>query len=232
MQNIFPEGPVWYAVFLFSITCHEAAHALAARLGGDDTAYEGGQVTLNPLPHMQREPIGTIVVPIISYIYAGWILGWASAPIDPTWQARHPHRAAWMALAGPVSNFLIMLIAGICIRIGLANGFFDFPLPEHIGFDELVVSSDTGAPSGATLFISVLFSLNLLLCVFNLIPLPPLDGATVIGLLFPEETALKIYDAARNPGFQLIGMMLVWTMFGKFFAPIFYFALKLLFTPF
>ena len=64
-------GPLWYIVFLLAITCHEAAHALAAKLGGDDTAYEAGQVSLNPVPHIRREPFGTVVVPLLSYFLGG-----------------------------------------------------------------------------------------------------------------------------------------------------------------
>lgn len=68
-------GFIWYIVFLFSTTCHEGAHALAAKIGGDPTAFHGGQVTLNPLPHIKREPFGTVVVPILSYLLAHWMIG-------------------------------------------------------------------------------------------------------------------------------------------------------------
>ncbi len=82
--------PLWYAMFLLSITCHEAAHAFAAYRGGDLTAYREGQVTLNPLPHMRREPFGTIAIPFVTFLWMGWMMGWASAPYDPSWEARHP----------------------------------------------------------------------------------------------------------------------------------------------
>src|SRR5437868_13266963 len=93
-------GLVWYIVYLLSTTCHEAAHALAAKIGGDLTAFHGGQVSLNPRPHVTREPFGMVVVPLISYFLGGGMIGWASAPFDPYWQQRYPHRAAWMSLAG------------------------------------------------------------------------------------------------------------------------------------
>src|SRR5258705_12444602 len=108
-------GALWYIAFLFSTTCHEAAHALAAKLGGDPTAFEGGQVTLNPIPHIQRSPFGMIVVPILSYALGGWMIGWASAPYDPAWQRRHPHRGALMALAVPPANFVIIMDAVVAI---------------------------------------------------------------------------------------------------------------------
>lgn len=120
-------GAVWYLVFLLSTTCHEAAHGLAAKWGGDLTAFEGGHVTLNPIPHIRRSPFGMVVVPILSFALGGWMIGWASAPYDPSWQRNHPHRAAWMALAGPAANFSLMLAAAVAIRVGVSLGQFAAP---------------------------------------------------------------------------------------------------------
>ena len=127
MDLDFALGLKWYLVFLFSTTAHEAAHAWAALKLGDDTAHRGGQVTLDPTPHLKREPIGMIAVPIISYLLGGWMIGWASAPYDPRWAMQYPKRAAAMALAGPVSNFIILLLSAIAIRVGIAMGHFDAP---------------------------------------------------------------------------------------------------------
>jgi hypothetical protein len=115
-------GITWYVVFLLSTTCHEAAHALAAKLGGDLTAFHGGQVTLDPIPHIRREPFGMVVFPILSYFLGGWMMGWASAPYDPFWAQRHPHRAAWMSLAGPGANFTLTILAALSIHAGLWMG--------------------------------------------------------------------------------------------------------------
>lgn len=104
-------GIVWYVVLLFSLTVHEAAHAWAAMRGGDLTAYHGGQVSLDPRPHLRRDPFGTVVAPILSYLWMGWMIGWANTPYDPTWAYAHPRRAAWMSLAGPASNLLLLLMA-------------------------------------------------------------------------------------------------------------------------
>ena len=80
-MNTLAMLPLWYVAFLFSLTCHEAAHALAAKWGGDPTAYHAGQVTLNPMPHIQREPWGTVLVPLLSYLVGhGGMIGWGSAP--------------------------------------------------------------------------------------------------------------------------------------------------------
>src|SRR5260370_22293142 len=90
---------------------------MVAKIGGDDTAFVGGQVSLNPVPHIQREPWGMVVIPILSLIATGNLFGWASAPYDPEWASRHPRRAAWMALAGPATNYTLMLIAALILRL-------------------------------------------------------------------------------------------------------------------
>ena len=92
---------VWYIVFVFSTTFHEFAHAFVAYKGGDLTAYEGGHVSLDPIPHIRRSPFGMVLVPLISFWQMGWMIGWASVPYDPEWGRRHPRRQALMSLAGP-----------------------------------------------------------------------------------------------------------------------------------
>lgn len=225
--EIFSLGPIWYVVFVFSLTCHEAAHALAAKFGGDDTAYLSGQVTLNPIPHMQRSPFGTIVVPLLSFVFSGWMIGWASAPYDPYWQQRYPRRAAWMALAGPAANVAILLLAAIAVKLGVAMGYF--APPRSANFTSLVYAPDGGTAAAIATFLSITFSLNLLLAIFNLIPVPPLDGATVAGLFMSERTALRFYEFAHNSTFMLIGILIAWRLIGMIFRPTFIFALNLLY---
>ena len=127
------QGLLFYAVFLFSITLHEAAHAWAALRLGDATAYHGGQVTLDPRPHIRREPFGMVVLPLLSVAVSGWPFGFASAPYDPHWAMRYPKRAAWMALAGPASNLLLVLLAGIAMRGLMAGGVFAGPGSVRFG---------------------------------------------------------------------------------------------------
>ncbi|MDZ7359195.1 MAG: site-2 protease family protein [candidate division KSB1 bacterium] len=220
-------GPMWYVVFLLSLTCHEAAHALAAKWGGDLTAFHAGQVTLNPMPHMRREPFGTIVVPILSFLLSGWMIGWASAPYDPSWQQRYPRRAAWMALAGPIANFVLVILAALAIWIGIGADFFH--RPEAINFTNVVAPNAQGLPHALATFFSILFSLNLLLATFNLLPVPPLDGNTVAGLFLSEKAALKFAELSHNQAFSLIGLLAAWKIFDVVFRPVFLFALNLLY---
>jgi Zn-dependent protease len=220
------EGIKWYVAFVFSTAVHEAAHAWVALKLGDDTAYRGGQVTLDPTPHIRREPIGMIAAPILSYLFGGWMIGWASAPYDPLWAMRHPRHAATMALAGPVSNLLICLLAAIAIRAGIAFGYFD--APGSITFSQ-VVDAQTNPGYVLASFLSIFFSLNLLLCVFNLLPLPPLDGSGVLMFFVGEESAEKFMELTHHPAVQMFGLVLAWRLFALIFSPIQLFAVNLLY---
>jgi Zn-dependent protease len=213
-------GLLWFAAFLFSTTVHEAAHALAALRGGDPTAYLGGQVSFSPLPHIRREPIGMLVVPLLTAFTNGWAVGWASTPYDPRWAARHPRRAAVMAAAGPAGNLLIALLAFTMLRGGLLAGLFG--TPDHVTFSHLVdAATGAGWLTGLGDLLSVLLVLNLLLFVFNMLPLPPLDGATAIGGLLPERAALGLHQFFSSPAFSLLGILIAWQLFPHFARPIF-----------
>jgi Zn-dependent protease len=220
-------GVIWYIVFLFSTTCHEGAHSLAAKLGGDTTAFHGGQVTLNPIPHIRRSPFGLVVVPIISYFLAHWMIGWASAPYDPAWQQRYPRRAAWMALAGPAANFTLVIFSALAIRAGISLGYFR--MPAFVSFTRITEASGPGIAGFAATFLSIIFLLNLLLGTFNLLPVPPLDGNTGITLFMSEGTALKFVNWSRSQGFGMLGLVLAWYAYDKLFPYIFRFALAALY---
>jgi Zn-dependent protease len=217
-------GIVWYVAFLLSITCHEGAHAWAALLGGDATAFHAGQVTLSPWPHIQREPFGTVLVPIASYVLGGWMLGWASAPYDPLWADRHPRRAAWMALAGPGANLALTLVAAALIRLGIWQGIF-FP-PAKANFTHVVATQEPGTWAAVGTLLSIVFVLNLLLFLFNLLPVPPLDGNQAITLLMSERTGRRFRELTRS--FGLLGLIAAWVLFGELFGPVFTLALNLL----
>jgi Zn-dependent protease len=219
--------PLWFVVFLLSLTCHEASHALVAKWGGDPTAFHGGQVTLNPIPHIKREPFGTIFVPLLTYFLSGWMMGWASAPYDPNWQRRHPRRAAWMALAGPTANMILVLIAALAIHAGILAGIFHSPASAN--FTHVVGAAPGAVAEGLATFLSILFSLNLLLAAFNLLPVPPLDGHTAVGIFLKERVALRFVEMTRNPAFMILGIIIAWRLFDYLFDPLFTLGLNLLY---
>jgi Zn-dependent protease len=219
---------VYYVVFLFSTTLHEAAHAWAGHRQGDSTAFHGGQVSLNPLPHIRREPIGMVILPLISAIASGWPIGFASAPYDPAWALRYPKRSALMSLAGPASNLLLVLCATLLIRVGVMAGLLS--APEHISFGHVTAAVGGGWLESAAFLVGAIFSMNLLLATFNLLPVPPLDGSGVVPLFLSEPTARKYLQALRNMrGVGLIGLFLAWQLFGRVFSPLFFRALVLLY---
>ncbi len=220
----------WYFVFVVSAVLHEAAHALAAWKLGDSTAYEGGQVSINPLPHIEREPIGMIVVPLISLVVnqGQWVFGWASAPYNVHWALSHPKRAAAMALAGPAANLILAVLAGVALRVGLVHGFF--VAPDDFGYAQLVDAAGPGVGVGAAKLLSILFSLNMILFTFNMFPLPPLDGSAIIPLIVSYEGAAKYRHYASQPAFWMMGMLVAWNMFPVVFLPIFWRAYALVFS--
>ncbi len=220
---------MWLVVFVISVTAHEAAHAFAAYLGGDPTAYRGGQVSLNPLPHMRREPFGMVLVPLISTFSGGFPIGWASTPYDPRWEERHPRRAAWMAVAGPAANLTLALAALIALRIGLDAGVFSSP--TQLDATRLVVASGDSI-DGLGRFLSMTLVLNTILCLFNLAPVPPLDGASAITLLLPEDVGLRVRRALHQPALAIAGLFAVWFGFSEIVRPVFRILVRLVHPDF
>jgi Zn-dependent protease len=205
MHTSVADGLLWYLVFVFSTSCHEAAHAWSALRLGDDTAARGGQVSLNPWPHVRREPFGMVVVPLIAWFSAGWMLGWASAPYDPAWARQWPRRAALMALAGPGANLLLVLAAALLIRVGVE--WQVFTEPASLASMRMTKAVSSGPWDTVAAILSVTLALNLLLCVFNLLPFPPLDGSSIPLLLLPADLAEKYDRVLRNPMLQLVGLL-------------------------
>ena len=208
-------------VFLFSTVCHEAAHAIAALRLGDKTAYLNGQVTLNPWPHIRQEPFGLGVLPLISMVLnlqsgLPGVIGFASAPFDPYWAMRNPKRAAWMAMAGPGANFGLALFAAVAMKVGVSMGLF------QISHNWRLATGTTDLAEGVALFLSVLFFENLLLGVWNMLPIPPMDGFSMILFVLPEERTTWFFQIRQQVGmmfpFLLLGLS---SYFWTFFTPIF-----------
>jgi Zn-dependent protease len=211
---------VWYLVFVFSTTCHEYAHALAAFKGGDETAYEGGQLSLDPIPHIKRSPFGMVLVPLLTFVAyapAEWMLGWASVPYDPGWGQRHPKRQALMSLAGPATNLLLAALALVAIKVLLGADVFERAGPEQLDIQQLVVAkgdpAGTSTLSALAMALSIMVSLNVLLGLFNLIPVPPLDGAGVAEGFGPRSV-VRVYEKFREyPMLGLLGLVVAWRYF-------------------
>lgn len=222
---------IWYLVFVFSTTCHEAAHAFVAQRGGDPTAYAGGHVTLDPWPHIRRSPFGMVIIPVVSYLYNGWMMGWASVPVNPQWGRAHPRRAALMALAGPVSNLLLAAFAFAAIRLLMGAGYLARP-SGPIGLSEIAVlphGVNPTSPLGfGARFLSIMLGLNVMLGLFNLVPLPPLDGASVAEGAAPKASAPFFKLLREVPGFEILGLLAAWSLFGYVAGPALSWVVRLL----
>ncbi len=204
----------WYVVFLFSICCHEAAHAWAASFLGDDTARRAGQVTLDPTPHIKRAPFGTVVLPLVSFFFSGSIIGWAHAPYDPVWAQKYPRRCMLMSMAGPLANMALALLSLFLIRVGC-----EWHLLRLISFAPLSqMVSAAGDPEGIWSFVAkilgITYKLNVLLCVFNLLPFPPLDGSRIPLAILPRSLASKYWSILNHSSLVWAGLYCAWHLFG------------------
>ena len=216
----------WYLVFLFSTSFHEAAHAWTAWKLGDDTAHRGGQVTLDPTPHIYREPLGMVVVPIVSYLLGGWMIGWASAPYDPAWAVANPQWAALKSLAGPAANLILLLLAAVLLRGGIWIDLFQSP--ASVNFSHVVAAQSSKAYFCGTL-LSIVFSLNLLLCVFNLLPVPPLDGSGALMMFAGPNSAERLLSFLTDNQWRFLGLFIAWKVFDAIYPWIQITAINLLY---
>lgn len=163
---------VGFIAFLVAITVHEAAHALASDRLGDPTARIMGRLTLNPIPHIDL--FGTILLPLMLTIaHSPIVFGWAKPVAFDPFNLRHPRRdAALISLAGPISNLLLAMLCSIFLHM--------FPATLHI-------------PILSTFLLEVII-LNVVLAVFNFVPIHPLDGFKIVGGILPKEYAKQWYD--------------------------------------
>ncbi|HWP83466.1 MAG TPA: site-2 protease family protein [Bacteroidota bacterium] len=183
-------------ILLFSVVVHEVAHGLMALKLGDPTAKELGRLTLNPIPHI--DPLGSIFVPLISYLAAGSVfIAWAKpVPINPANFKNYRRDDILVSIVGPFSNLIVALLCTIgYILVVNALG-----LPE---------AATEGLERHTVKFLAGMFSvgitLNIFLAVFNLIPVPPLDGSHVLASLLPQPVG----DRYRQIGFMGIFLIIV-----------------------
>ncbi len=178
------------AVMLFSLTVHEAAHAWTARRLGDPTAGLLGRISLNPAVHV--DPLGTILLPLIAMVTGAPLLGWAKpVPVDFRYLKQPRRDFMVIAAAGPISNLILAVVAAVVLQV----------TPLGLGGGGIAVAAPV-----AVLALKVV-QINLLLALFNLVPVPPLDGGNVLGGLLPPHLADR-FDALRPyGGFILYGLM-------------------------
>jgi Zn-dependent protease len=231
LDKIFntPPGDIllWFVVFLFSLSCHESAHAWTSEKFGDDTGRLQGRITLNPIAHI--DPFGTILLPLVGFLSGGIAMfGWAKpVQTNPLLWRNKTKANILVAAAGPISNFIIATVAFIIIKVLLMTGTMQggYSIPFHI---ITPVTQDSVVMSAIATLLSVLLGLNLILGVFNLIPIPPLDGSHVLESLLPPAMA-EAFEQIRPYGFFIL-LALMWTpVLGWIISPVFNFVIGLLF---
>ena len=189
-----------FLALLFSLSVHEAAHAWSADKLGDPTARLLGRITLNPIPHIDL--IGTVVFPLIAMMNPGFpLLGWAKPVPVNTLNLRAPRRDfAVIAAAGPISN--LILAVAIALVVAIVGG-----------------GPDSLATPAVERFLKQMIFLNIILAVFNLIPVPPLDGGNVAAGLLPEGIA-HVINLVRPYGFIILYALMFLGILGHYVAPI------------
>ena len=181
-----------FAVLLFSLTVHESAHAWTAARFGDPTAQRLGRISLNPAVHV--DPVGTVLLPLVAFVTGAPIIGWAKpVPVDARYLARPRQDFLFIAAAGPASNLVLATMASVVMRMVPVS-------PVEFGIGPAVPVWTIAA---------MIFELNLLLAVFNMVPVPPLDGGNVLAGLLPAGLARAYDGVLRRWGFLVLyGLLL------------------------
>jgi Zn-dependent protease len=196
---------IWFGCLIVAVILHEISHGVVALCFGDDTAKKAGRLTLNPIPHI--DVFGSIILPAMGAISGLPVIGWAKpVPVNPA-QLRNPRRdMIWVGLVGPFTNFVLMAIAALVARWQWSN----LTVPAGAVFVALPLEFR----------IVVSFALvNLFLGIFNLLPIPPLDGSSLIERVLPESWLPGWYRFRPYGFFVLFALVFFTGIFSRLMAP-------------
>ena len=188
---------LYMVAWLFAASVHEAAHAWMSLRFGDDLAYSQGRVTLNPVAHI--DPLGTLLLPALAFFTGGMFWGWAkSTPVNPLrWRNRRVANF-WVSFAGVLGNLSIAFVCMLLLRILLARNVI-----VRDGLMHITLMSDSPALEGLVKLLQISVVLNVTLFFVNLIPIPPLDGASILSSILPE-TFTPMIESLQQYGFMIL----------------------------
>lgn len=198
--NIIQQVAVWALPVLFAITVHEVAHGWVARQLGDPTAMMLGRLTLNPLKHI--DPVGTVAVPILLLVLSSghMVFGWAKPVPITAENLKHPKKGmAMVAAAGPLANLVMALLWALLVKLLALSGPSEAMLP-------LIYMGLAG------------ITINVLLMVLNLLPVPPLDGSRVVAGFLPDPLAWK-YGRLEQYGLLILLALMATGILGRILGP-------------
>ena len=199
MDSIIQNVAIYALPVIFAITLHEAAHGYVAKHFGDLTAYAQGRVSLNPIRHI--DPVGTILLPLLTLLLGGILFGWAKpVPVNFAALRRPKQDMLWVALAGPGANLFMALLWAFVIKLGLA-------LPQSDLATPMILMGEAG------------IKINVILMVLNLLPLPPLDGGRIAASLLPHRMSY-IFAKIEPYGFMILLFLLITGVLGAIIGPV------------
>ncbi len=210
---------------IFSLSVHESAHAWTSNYFGDDLARLQGRISLNPMAHV--DPIGTLLFPAMAFFTGAPLIGWAKpTPVNPfRWRNKRVANF-WVSIAGVICNFIIAIVAGVILRILLATNVVGLGLGRYgLGAE---ATSHSLIAEGAVELLMIFFTLNIALGVFNLIPIPPLDGSKVLQSILPASFEPG-FEALERFGFILLILAMFTGVFRLIFGIVMPIAMRILF---
>jgi Zn-dependent protease len=216
---------IYMVVLLLAISAHEAGHAWMSYKFGDDTAYMLGRVTLNPVAH--TDPIGTLLIPIVSFILGSVggalgsipLIGWGKpTPVNPRKWERYALANVMVSIAGIGANLIIAIVSFLILKSMLEFGVIN------------AGNIDSGLLKPVLILFQYLIFLNVSLAIFNLLPFPPLDGSKVLSTFLPESFG-PVFQMLEQYGFLILMFLIYVGVVGVIMRPVFIFVNYLLVTP-